>query len=186
VSQSRKITHLVARIVTLLAIGAVATQDAIAQETPLPNAQAYYKRGLDHYNRADTDRAIADFDQAIKVDPKFAKAYLKRGVAYDDKGDIDRAIADYTKAIKLENCRPFQRSPGWCSMRPTSSRPETARASRRNSRPMKGPTWSRRYAHSEGFPSRITRTGSLILATQRRAAARDGSGPVSPIQTHRP
>jgi tetratricopeptide (TPR) repeat protein len=175
VSQSRKITHLVAWIVSLLAISAVTTQDAIAQETLLPNAQAYYKRGLDHYNRADTDRAIADFNQAIKDDPKFAKAYMKRGVAYDDKGDIDRAIADYTKAIKLENCRPFLRSPGWCSMRPTSSRRETARA-RRNSRPMKRPTvrsWSRRYPHSAGF-------------AQRRAAARDGSSPVGPSQTHRP
>jgi tetratricopeptide (TPR) repeat protein len=53
---------------------------------------------------ADTDRAIADFNQAIKVDPKFAKAYMKRGVAYDVKGDIDRATADYAQVIKLENC----------------------------------------------------------------------------------
>jgi tetratricopeptide (TPR) repeat protein len=145
-ARSREITGFVAWIVTLLAIALVVPRDVTAQQTPLPNAQAYYMRGLGYCNKADTDRAIADFNRAIKLDPKFAKAYMKRGVAYDVKGDIDRATADYTQAIKLENCRPFRHSPGWCSMRPTSSRPETA----------------------------------------RRAAARDGSSRVSPIQTHRP
>jgi tetratricopeptide (TPR) repeat protein/predicted small secreted protein len=48
------------------------------------------------------DRAIADFTQAIRLDPDNAKAYKERGNAYYIKGDYDRAIADYTQAIRLD------------------------------------------------------------------------------------
>jgi Flp pilus assembly protein TadD len=44
---------------------------------------------------------MADYNQAIKLDPEFASAYNNRGFAYDKKGDTDRAIADFTRAIKL-------------------------------------------------------------------------------------
>jgi hypothetical protein len=37
--------------------------------------------------------AIACFDQAIKVSPKFAPAYNNRGRAYHLKKELDRAIA---------------------------------------------------------------------------------------------
>jgi len=70
--------------------------------TPPLNAQAYYERGLDHFNRGRTDHAIADFNQAIKLDPNFAKAYLQRGVGYLDKVNIDSAMADFNQAIKLD------------------------------------------------------------------------------------
>ena len=43
----------------------------------------------------DHDQAIADYNEAIKLDPKNAAAFRKRGNAYYDKGDMDRAIADY-------------------------------------------------------------------------------------------
>ena len=52
--------------------------------------------------KGDTDRAIADFDQAIKLDPKDAIALNNRGFAWRIKGDIARAAADYEQAIKLD------------------------------------------------------------------------------------
>jgi tetratricopeptide (TPR) repeat protein len=48
------------------------------------------------------DRAIADFTQAIRLDPNNANAYRERGNAYSDKGDYDRAIADYNQALRLD------------------------------------------------------------------------------------
>jgi lipoprotein NlpI len=48
------------------------------------------------------DRAIADYDQSIKLDPKYAEPYNGRGNAYRSKGDIDRAIADYDQSIKFD------------------------------------------------------------------------------------
>jgi tetratricopeptide (TPR) repeat protein len=47
-------------------------------------------------------RAIADFTQAIRLDPNNANAYTERGAAYADKGDSDRAIADFTQSIRLD------------------------------------------------------------------------------------
>ena len=45
--------------------------------------------------------AIADYTEAIRLNPKFAEAYCKRGYAYGNKGVYDKAIADCTKAIRL-------------------------------------------------------------------------------------
>jgi tetratricopeptide (TPR) repeat protein len=48
------------------------------------------------------DRAIADFTQAITLDPKNKFILWERGVAYADKGDYDKAMADYGQAIRLD------------------------------------------------------------------------------------
>ena len=62
----------------------------------------YIKRGNAYSYIGEHDKAIADYDQAIKLKPHYAKAYYNRGNAYRDKVDFDKAIADYTKAIKLK------------------------------------------------------------------------------------
>jgi tetratricopeptide (TPR) repeat protein len=48
------------------------------------------------------DRAIADFDEAIRVDPNYAAGFSNRGVAYMKKEDYDRAIADFDEAIRVD------------------------------------------------------------------------------------
>jgi tetratricopeptide (TPR) repeat protein/predicted small secreted protein len=58
--------------------------------------------GVSEDKKAVYDRAIADFTQAIRLDPNNAKAYTERGDAYADKGDSERAIADYTQAIRID------------------------------------------------------------------------------------
>ena len=58
-------------------------------------------RGLIWRRKGDFDRAIADFDQAIRVDPGYTAAYTNRGQAYEGKGDKERAKADYEAALAL-------------------------------------------------------------------------------------
>jgi tetratricopeptide (TPR) repeat protein len=48
------------------------------------------------------DRAVADYDEAIRREPKSAEFRSYRGLAYAMKGDLDRAIADYDEAIRLD------------------------------------------------------------------------------------
>ena len=48
------------------------------------------------------DRAIADFDQVIRLNPKDAAAYNNRAIALADKSELDRAAADYEQALKLD------------------------------------------------------------------------------------
>ena len=47
------------------------------------------------------DRAIAIFDEALEINPRYAEAYNFRGVAYDEKGQYDKAISDCNKAIEI-------------------------------------------------------------------------------------
>ena len=53
-----------------------------------------------HWANADIDRAIADFDQAIRLKSSLASAYLHRANAYRARGETDRAITDYGQAIR--------------------------------------------------------------------------------------
>ena len=57
---------------------------------------------LTYYDQREYDRAVADFDQAIRLDPKDAFAYYNRGIAQYGRLDFDRAIADFDQAIKLD------------------------------------------------------------------------------------
>ena len=48
------------------------------------------------------NKAIADFTEAIRLNPRLALAYGGRGFAYSQKDDWDKAIADCTEAIGLD------------------------------------------------------------------------------------
>ena len=61
----------------------------------------YTNRGVEYVIKDNVDRAIADHDQTIKLDPKNSLAFNNRGNAYDAKRQFDRAIVDYDQAIKL-------------------------------------------------------------------------------------
>jgi tetratricopeptide (TPR) repeat protein len=65
-------------------------------------AEAFNNRGVGYRLKGDYERAIQDYNQAIKLNAKFATAYNNRGVAHDRKGEYDRAILDYDQAIKLK------------------------------------------------------------------------------------
>lgn len=63
---------------------------------------AFHQRGLSYFRLKNFDRAIADYDAAIKLNPKFTLAYAARSLAYCTKGDHDRGIEDVDQAIKLD------------------------------------------------------------------------------------
>jgi tetratricopeptide (TPR) repeat protein len=64
-------------------------------------AAAYNNRGLAYQNKRDYDRAIADYNEAIRLDAQNTVAYNNRGNTHLDKGENDRAIADYDEAIRF-------------------------------------------------------------------------------------
>src|SRR5215472_7723732 len=71
-------------------------------ETSQNLAIALYNRGSIYLSKPDNDRAIADFDEAIRLDPGDARFFNNRGRAYSNKGQYDRAIADYDQAIAID------------------------------------------------------------------------------------
>jgi tetratricopeptide (TPR) repeat protein len=48
------------------------------------------------------DKGLADYDAAIRLDPKLARAYVGRAALLTQRGERDRAIADDEAAIKLD------------------------------------------------------------------------------------
>jgi tetratricopeptide (TPR) repeat protein len=77
--------------------------------TPLIRSGKYTGKDLAHlfsrrciaYSTLNADRAIADCNEAIRLNSLDFDAFDSRGLAYLHKGDYDHAIADYSEAIKL-------------------------------------------------------------------------------------
>jgi lipoprotein NlpI len=64
--------------------------------------QLHLSRGVEWAAKGNHDRAITDYDAAIRLNPKSAEAFHNRGSAWASKGDPDRAITDYDAAIRLD------------------------------------------------------------------------------------
>jgi len=58
-------------------------------------ANAWLKKG-------ELDRAIADYDDAIRLEPKNAEDYRFRGIAWAKMDNQDKAIVDLDEAIRLD------------------------------------------------------------------------------------
>jgi lipoprotein NlpI len=65
-------------------------------------AGAYDNRGNVYLYKGQYDRAIQDYDQAIRLKSDLTGAYNDRGLAYMVKGQFDRAIQDFNETIRLE------------------------------------------------------------------------------------
>jgi tetratricopeptide (TPR) repeat protein len=64
-------------------------------------ATAYNNRGVAYRLKAEYDKAIEDFNEAIRLRPQSPTTFNNRAVAYRNKGDLDHALADYNEAIRL-------------------------------------------------------------------------------------
>lgn len=75
--------------------------------TGSPLETAYYRRGTSYLSQGQVDRALADFDQAVSLDPRDENARANRGVAYNERGDYDKAIGELTQALSLDRNDKF-------------------------------------------------------------------------------
>jgi tetratricopeptide (TPR) repeat protein len=126
-------------------------------------AIAFYNRGNSYRSKGQPDRAIEDYDQAIRLNPNLALAFNNRGLVYGGKRQLDSAIADYNEAIRLDpnfafayNNRASRTPPSYNPTAPfrTSTRPSVStRITPRPSSTGALPTISRANATA---PLRIT------------------------------
>jgi len=80
---------------------AVEDYNTIEALLPSPDIYIFYNRGRCYTEMGEYDKAIADFDEGIKLqeDPYF---YLFRAEAKRLKGDYKSAVPDFTKVIELD------------------------------------------------------------------------------------
>jgi lipoprotein NlpI len=80
------------------------SQQAAPPSVPGPGADAksYVDFGIYNGSKGQLDAAVAAFNDAIRIDPKYAPAYYNRGIAYGLQGKLDSALAEYNQTLKLD------------------------------------------------------------------------------------
>lgn len=72
-------------------------------------AIAYYFRGYAQDWRGDPDNVIADYTEALRLNPSFPDALIRRGQEYLRKNSYERALNDFSALIRLDpsNAKAF-------------------------------------------------------------------------------
>lgn len=69
----------------------------------LPGAyRIYHNRGIAYAAFGDLDRALADFNKVIVLNPTYQHAYKDRGAAYLNLGDYRQALSNFDQALVLD------------------------------------------------------------------------------------
>ena len=67
----------------------------------LSEARKHYNAGVALGIEGRLEEAIAEYDEAIRLNPQYTLAYNARGAAYNDSGQPEKAIPDFDEAIRL-------------------------------------------------------------------------------------
>jgi hypothetical protein len=73
--------------------------------TPIPvtsPAEEHFEKGFEYFQQEKWDEAIAEFQEAIRLDPEFGAAYEGLGYSYVRKGEFAQAIEALEKYLQLE------------------------------------------------------------------------------------
>ncbi len=66
-----------------------------------PNIDSYLNRGDIYQESKEHNKALSDYNAALKLNNEDAYAYNRRGLAYHALNQYDKAIEDFSKAIEL-------------------------------------------------------------------------------------
>ena len=67
----------------------------------LNEAEERYNAGFAHHEQGRLQDAIAEYDEAIRLDPRYVTAYFQKGTAYAELGELERATEDFGQGIRL-------------------------------------------------------------------------------------
>ncbi|MEW6110653.1 MAG: tetratricopeptide repeat protein [Thermodesulfobacteriota bacterium] len=79
--------------------------EALQKKTPKA-AEAHNWRGMAYEELGDQDKALADYNEAIRISPNYADAYNNRGELYRKQKKFSLAARDYNEAIKHDKNFP--------------------------------------------------------------------------------
>jgi tetratricopeptide (TPR) repeat protein len=66
-------------------------------------AEDHYYAGIDRFGEGKLDEAIAEYERAIEMDPKFADALHGLAQAYHAKEDFDRTIEAARRILEIDS-----------------------------------------------------------------------------------
>jgi WD40 repeat protein/tetratricopeptide (TPR) repeat protein len=65
-------------------------------------ARAYFRRAST-WKQDESDKALLDLDEAIRLDPEFGEALGRRATIHLERGDFDNAIPDLSQRVDIES-----------------------------------------------------------------------------------
>ncbi|MEH2120283.1 CHAT domain-containing protein [Nostoc sp.] len=97
-------TNLVQQLASNLAVQSSNSPGIIERhsDNPITQAQTWFYQGLSQAKTGDLLSAIASYDQAIKLQPKFSEYWFNRGLTLFHLERFDEAIASYETATQLK------------------------------------------------------------------------------------
>jgi tetratricopeptide (TPR) repeat protein len=69
---------------------------------PATAASATNLRGIAYFENGEVDKALHDYDDALKLNANNAAAYVNRAIVLEEKGAGEEALKDYEEAIRLD------------------------------------------------------------------------------------
>lgn len=104
----RAITYALGGSLLVIALGAAGAfahdSDPPASQTSQLNSQAksYFEQGRAYSKKKSWDLAITAYQQAVRIEPKFAEAWNNLGYCYRKVKQFDKALDAYKQAISLK------------------------------------------------------------------------------------
>ena len=65
-------------------------------------ADAHFSRGAAWLAKKEYDKALADFAEGVRLNPRLPTGYACRGAVWQFKGEYSKALADYGEAIGID------------------------------------------------------------------------------------
>ncbi|HEY0426666.1 MAG TPA: tetratricopeptide repeat protein [Pyrinomonadaceae bacterium] len=100
----KKVTTITKKTTTTTVKKATTSSRNVIKRTTnskVKNFDYYYNLGLSLYGQGDLPGAIANYTQAIKLNPSSADAFYNRGLAYYDSKSYASAVNDYSQSIRI-------------------------------------------------------------------------------------
>ncbi len=98
-------------VLVLLLVGRAAAQDGSKPPDRQTQAQAHYELGVTYHEQVfeSLDKAIAEYEKAVKLWPQYAEAHFNLALSYhtkaklgtDDKALYRKALAEYKQYLKV-------------------------------------------------------------------------------------
>lgn len=68
----------------------------------MDKARKHYELAVEYHKQEQTDQAIKELQEAIKIAPNYAKAHYELGVLYHEKADHGSALEELRRAINID------------------------------------------------------------------------------------
>jgi len=109
--KSRKYVWIIVIIVALLAgcggeeeppVPTSVSPTSTPAATPTLSAEDHVDQGMEYHGQGELDKAIAEYEKAIELEPNDADAHRNLGTAYGEQGKWEESAAAYERAIEID------------------------------------------------------------------------------------